>query len=113
MVPPEPDADPGVPRADDARPSDPDQGVYGISVVSNLLGTGVQNLRAYERAGLVRPDRTAGGTRLYSPDDVARLRRVQRLLTDGLNLTGIGRVLELEDDLADARQELADLREEG
>ena len=96
---------------DDA--TDPSQGVYGISVVSDLLGTGVQNLRAYERAGLVRPDRTPGGTRLYSPDDVARLRRVQRLLVDGLNLTGIGRVMDLEDDLADARQELADLRDDG
>ena len=93
--------------------ADPSQGVYGISVVSGLLGTGVQNLRAYERAGLVYPDRTAGGTRLYSPDDVARLRRVQRLLTDGLNLTGIGRVLDLEDDLAEARQELEQLREGG
>jgi MerR family transcriptional regulator/heat shock protein HspR len=97
-----------VPRADEP---DPSLGVYGISVVSDLLGTGVQNLRAYERAGLVDPDRTAGGTRRYSPDDVARLRRVQRLLTDGLNLAGVGRVLDLEDDLADARQELEQLRD--
>jgi MerR family transcriptional regulator/heat shock protein HspR len=86
--------------------SDPSRGVYGISVVSDLLGTGVQNLRAYERAGLLRPDRTAGGTRLYSPDDVARLRRVQRLLAEGLNLAGVGRVLDLEDDLADAHEQL-------
>jgi MerR family transcriptional regulator/heat shock protein HspR len=93
--------------------TDPSQGVYGISVVSGLLGTGVQNLRAYERAGLLQPDRTAGGTRLYSPDDVARLRRIQRLLTDGLNLTGVGRVLDLEDDLAEARQELEQLRDGG
>ena len=99
MVPPEP-TDPGAPGRT-RRSSDPGRGVYGISVVSDLLGTRVQNLRAYERAGLVHPDRTAGGTRLYSPDDVARLRRVQRLLADGLNLTGIGRVLELEDDLAE------------
>lgn len=89
---------------------DPSRGVYGISVVSDLLGTGVQNLRAYERAGLLNPDRTAGGTRLYSPDDVARLRRVQRLLDEGLNLTGVGRVLHLEDDLAEARSELSQLR---
>jgi MerR family transcriptional regulator/heat shock protein HspR len=95
---------------EDDEPVDPSRGVYGISVVSDVLGTGVQNLRAYERAGLVNPDRTAGGTRLYSPDDVARLRRVQRLLTDGLNLTGIGRVLDLEDDLAEARSELEQLR---
>jgi MerR family transcriptional regulator/heat shock protein HspR len=95
------------PHEDDA--TDPSQGVYGISVASGMVGTGVQNLRAYERAGLLNPDRTAGGTRLYSPDDVARLRRIQRLLTDGLNLTGIGRVLDLEDDLAEARSELEQL----
>ena len=92
--------------------ADPSQGVYGISVVSDLLGTGVQNLRAYERAGLLSPDRTAGGTRLYSPDDVARLRRIQRLLTDGLNLTGIGRVLDLEDDVADLRRRLDEADDE-
>ena len=86
--------------------ADPARGVYGISVVSDLLGTGVQNLRAYERAGLLTPDRTAGGTRLYSPDDVARLRRVQRLLADGLNLAGVGRVLDLEDDNSDLREQL-------
>lgn len=97
------------PRTDET--ADPSLGVYGISVVSDLLGTGVQNLRAYERAGLVDPDRTPGGTRRYSPDDVARLRRIQRLLIDGLNLTGVGRVLDLEDDLADVRQELEQLRE--
>jgi MerR family transcriptional regulator/heat shock protein HspR len=96
------------PAARDDDATDPSRGVYGISVVSDLLGTGVQNLRAYERAGLLQPDRTAGGTRLYSPDDVARLRRIQRLLTDGLNLTGIARVLDLEDDVADLRQQLED-----
>ena len=97
--------------APEAEGEDPGRGVYGISVVSDLVGTGVQNLRAYERAGLLNPDRTAGGTRRYSPDDIARLRHIQRLLADGLNLTGIGRVLDLEDDLAEVRQELKDLRE--
>ena len=90
------------------EPTDPARGVYAISVVSDLIGTGVQNLRAYERAGLLNPDRTAGGTRLYSPEDVARLRRIQRLLADGLNLAGVGRVLELEDDNADLRAQLED-----
>jgi MerR family transcriptional regulator/heat shock protein HspR len=94
------------PETRDGDAADPTQGVYGISVVSDLLGTGVQNLRAYERAGLLAPDRTAGGTRLYSPDDVARLRRIQRLLTEGLNLTGIGRVLDLEDDRDALRRRL-------
>ena len=80
------------------------QGVYGIGVASDLVGSAVQNLRAYERAGLVMPSRTSGGTRLYSPDDVARIRRVQVLLGQGLNLAGIAQVL----DLQDANQRLRD-----
>ena len=101
--------DPGLAPAR-AGDDDPGRGVFAISVASDLVGTGVQNLRAYERAGLLTPDRTAGGTRLYSPDDVARLRRIQRLLADGLNLAGVGRVLDLEDDLADARGQLDEAR---
>lgn len=56
----------------------------------------IQNLRVYERHGLVQPDRTPGGSRLYSPDDIGRLHRIRELLADGLNLAGIGRVLTLE-----------------
>ena len=81
--------------------SDPgreDQGVYGISVAAQLAGTGVQNLRLYERKGLLRPSRSAGGTRLYSANDVARLERIIDLLTAGLNLAGIAMVLDLQDD---------------
>jgi MerR family transcriptional regulator/heat shock protein HspR len=99
------------PGAKDGNGTDPSKGVFGISVASDLVGTGVQNLRAYERAGLLSPDRTTGGTRLYSPDDVARLRRIQRLLADGLNLAGVARVLDLEDDNADLRQQLEDRAE--
>jgi len=73
-------------------------GVFAISVVAGMVGTGQQNLRAYERAGLVEPDRTEGGTRLYSPVDVERLLRITRLLQEGLNLAGIAMVLELEDE---------------
>lgn len=82
-------------------------GVYGITVAAGMVGTGVQNLRAYERAGLVSPDRTGGGTRLYSPDDIGRLQHITRLLADGLNLAGIAMVLELEAD----NQRLRDLAE--
>jgi DNA-binding transcriptional MerR regulator len=82
------------------------QGVYGIAVTSNLVGTGAQNLRAYEKAGLVDPTRTPGGTRLYSNDDVARLRRIQDLLARGLNLAGIALVLELEEDNERLRAQL-------
>ena len=84
------------------------RGVFGISVVADLVGTGVQNLRAYERRGLVEPSRTAGGTRLYSEADVPRLRRIAELLAHGLNLAGIAMVLDLEDDNARLRAELAD-----
>ncbi|GAA1428996.1 hypothetical protein GCM10009616_10130 [Microlunatus lacustris] len=84
--------------AEDAR------GVYGISVTAELVGTGVQNLRLYERRGLLTPTRTSGGTRLYSRDDVARLLRITELLDAGLNLAGIAMVLDLQDDLAQAQR---------
>jgi MerR family transcriptional regulator/heat shock protein HspR len=81
----------------------PDHGVYGISVAAGLVGTGVQNLRAYEKAGLIEPSRTTGGTRLYSQDDIDRLRRIDALLRSGLNLAGIAMVLSLEDEIAGLR----------
>jgi MerR family transcriptional regulator, heat shock protein HspR len=72
------------------------RGIYGISVAAELVGTGVQNLRAYERHGLVDPERTEGGTRRYSSADLDRLRHIGELLAAGLNLAGIAAVLELE-----------------
>lgn len=87
------------------RPAD-SQGVYGIAITSAMVGTGVQNLRAYEKAGLLDPARTAGGTRLYSSDDVAKLRRIQALLAQGLNLAGITMVLELEEENQRLRDQL-------
>jgi DNA-binding transcriptional MerR regulator len=74
-----------------------DVGVYAISVVAQLLGTGQQNIRQYERKGLLTPDRTSGGTRQYSESDVAVLRRIGELLDEGLNLAGVAKVLELEE----------------
>jgi len=97
------------PTDEPGRPPD-SQGVYGIAVTSDLVGTGVQNLRAYEKAGLLDPARTAGGTRLYSSDDVARLRRIQALLAQGLNLAGIALVLELEKENQSLRDQLTDKR---
>lgn len=76
----------------------PDQPVFGIAVAAELSGTGPQNLRAYERAGLVTPARTDGGTRRYSQDDVDRLRRVRELMDAGLNLAGVAMVLDLQDE---------------
>jgi DNA-binding transcriptional MerR regulator len=78
--------------------------VYGISVTAGLVGTGVQNLRLYERRGLLEPSRTDGGTRLYSRNDVVRLGRITELLEAGLNLAGVAMVLDLQDDLAEARR---------
>jgi len=85
---------------------DASEGVFAISVVSEMVGTGVQNLRLYERRGLVTPKRTSGGTRLYSQDDVDRMRRIVALLTvDGLNLAGVAMVLQLESRIAELEVE--------
>ena len=71
-----------------------------ISVAAELVGMHPQTLRIYEQRGLVRPQRTAGNTRLYSDADVARLRLIQQLTTEvGLNLAGVERVLHMEDEL--------------
>jgi DNA-binding transcriptional MerR regulator len=73
-----------------------DTGVYAISVAAELVGMGQQNLRLYERRGLLQPGRTEGGTRLYSEQDLVSLRRISTLLQEGLNLAGIRAVLDLE-----------------
>jgi MerR family transcriptional regulator/heat shock protein HspR len=71
-----------------------------ISVAAELVGMHPQTLRIYESKGLVRPQRTAGNTRLYSEADLERLRLIQRLTTElGLNLAGVEQVLRLEDQL--------------
>jgi DNA-binding transcriptional MerR regulator len=96
-------------------PVDPDRGVYGISVAAELVGLGVQTLRLYETRGLLEPDRTAGGTRRYSANDLDRLRRISDLLDAGLNLAGIGMVLDLEQqnhDLVRANTQLLAEKEE-
>ena len=82
----------GVPTPDQAR------GVYGISVAAELVGMGVQMLRLYEARGLLAPERTEGGTRRYSADDLVRLRRIGDLLEAGLNLAGIAMVMDLQDE---------------
>ena len=74
-------------------------GVYAISVAAQMLSMQVQNLRVYERHGLVEPQRTPGGTRLYSTEDLEQLARIRDLLAEGLNLAGVARVLALEEDV--------------
>jgi MerR family transcriptional regulator/heat shock protein HspR len=86
---------------------------YMISVAADLVGMHPQTLRIYEAKGLVRPGRTAGGTRLYSEHDLDRLRVVQRLTTElGLNLAGVEHVLRLEDELARTRARMERLERE-
>ena len=77
-------------------------------MAAELVGTGSQNLRAYERHGLIEPARTGGGTRRYSSDDLDRLRRIGELLDAGLNLAGIALVLHLEADNAQLHAALND-----
>jgi MerR family transcriptional regulator/heat shock protein HspR len=86
-----------------------DRGVYGITTAAELVGTGVQNLRAYERHGLLEPARTGGGTRRYSERDLDRLRRIGELLAAGLNLAGVSMVLHLQDENAQLRAAQEDL----
>jgi DNA-binding transcriptional MerR regulator len=90
---------------DDVTEPDPALGVYGISVAAELVGTGVQNLRAYEARGLLEPERTEGGTRRYSANDLERLRRIGDLLEAGLNLAGIVMVMDLQDENIQLRAE--------
>ena len=84
------------------------EGVFAISVAAEMVSMEIQNLRVYERRGLLRPDRTAGGTRLYSPDDIDTLHRIRELLADGLNLAGVARVLVLEERVAELERQLRD-----
>jgi MerR family transcriptional regulator/heat shock protein HspR len=86
--------------------------VYVISVAAELAGVHPQTLRIYERKGLVDPARTAGGSRRYSDADIAVLRRIQELTTEGLNLAGVQRVLGLEAELAAVERELAQVKEQ-
>jgi MerR family transcriptional regulator/heat shock protein HspR len=73
------------------------RGVYSISVAAELSGIPMQSLRLYEQRGLLTPARTAGGTRRYSDDDLVRLQRITELLADGVNVAGIGQILDLQD----------------
>ena len=86
------------------------RGVYVISVAAELAGVHPQTLRIYERKGLVDPARTGGGSRRYSDDDIARLRRIQDLTTAGLNLAGVKAVMELEDELVRLKRDLEETR---
>ncbi len=86
---------------------------YMISVAADLVGMHPQTLRIYETKGLLRPKRTAGNTRLYSEEDIERLRLIQRLTNElGLNLAGVEQVLRLEDELRRLHRRLDRMEQE-
>ena len=98
-----------APGRDGAQSS---RAVYVISVAAELVGVHPQTLRIYERKGLLDPVRTGGGNRRYSDEDIARLRRIQELTAEGVNLEGVRRLLWLESELAATRAELDRVRAE-
>lgn len=95
---------PANPEIDDER------GLYVISVAAELSGLHPQTLRQYDRLGLVSPNRTEGRNRRYSLRDIASLRMVQRLASEGINHVGIKRIIELETAMANMAIEVAQLR---
>ncbi len=94
-----------MPLSDKMKP------VFMISVAAELAEMHPQTLRMYERRGLLRPQRSSKSTRLYSLEDVERLRRIQQLVGEcGLNLAGVERVLQMEEQLAQLQRKLEDLQ---
>ena len=89
-----------------------DEAVYVISIASQLSGLHPQTLRQYDRLGLVSPNRTVGKNRRYSLLDIVKLRNVQRLVGEGINLAGIARIMQLEEAVANMALEVAKLRTE-
>ena len=90
-----------------------DRGVFMISVAAELAEMHPQTLRMYESRGLIEPKRSPKGTRLYSHADVDRLRRIQEMTAElGMNLAGVERVFELEQDLARMTERMARLQRE-
>ena len=89
---------------------DSTRGVFMISVAAELADMHPQTLRMYEARGLITPKRSPGKTRLYSQDDVDRLRRIQQMTDEGLNLVGVETVLGMEQQLDRLRAELARMR---
>ena len=89
---------------------EPDRALYGISVAAELTGINPQMLRVYESKGLLEPQRTDGGTRRYSRNDIDRIKQITTLLGSGLNLAGVQQVLALEAETDQLRTEIERLR---
>ncbi len=87
--------------------------IYVISIAARLVGMHQQSLRYYERAGLVEPRRTAGGIRMYSNDDIQRIRQAQRLIGElGVNLAGVEVILRMNEQMRMLQAEIDLLRAE-
>lgn len=90
---------------------DAEEPCYVISVAAKMLGMHQQTLRYYERAGVIEPSRSRGNMRLYSQSDIARLRQIQRLISDlGVNLAGAEIILQMRDRIQRLEEENARLR---
>jgi MerR family transcriptional regulator, heat shock protein HspR len=87
-----------------------DQGLFSISVAAELAGLHPQTLRLYEREGLLDPARSAGGTRRYSRNDIARLHQISGLADTGLNVADIRQVLALQEENRQLQAEITRLR---
>lgn len=100
-----------MPRRRRSVAADSDRPLYMISVAAQLAGVHPQTLRIYERKLLVSPQRSSGNTRLYSDADIERLRLIQQLTQEeGINLAGVTRIIELEDEAARLEAEARQLR---
>ena len=89
---------------------DPSRGLFSIAVAAELTGLHPQTLRIYEREGLLDPARSPGGTRRYSTDDIDRLQQIMALTSDGLNIAGVRRVLELQEETRRLQAEVSRLK---
>ena len=89
--------------------SDRNRPLYMISVAAELAGVHPQTLRAYEQKGLVTPQRTSGNTRMYSQADIERLELIGELTSEGINLAGVIRILDLEGRIEERDQQIDDL----
>lgn len=83
--------------------------LYMISIAAELAGVHPQTLRSYEQKGLVTPQRTGGNTRMYSQADIERLNLINELTSEGINLAGVTRILDLQSRLDDREAEVEDL----
>ncbi len=92
---------------------EPRRGLFSIAVAAELTGLHPQTLRLYEQEGLLTPARSAGGTRRYSTDDIDRLSQIMTLTSDGLNLAGVRRVLELQEQARALQAEIERLKTSG